>query len=323
MIKSPQPGDQLDDYRIDDVVARSGMASVFRGTDLRTGRPVAIKVPHPEMECDPLFFDRFHREAEIGRRLDHCGVVKVFPADDASRVYLAMEWVEGRPLRQLLDEQKKFSPERTVRIALGVCDALHYIHSRGIVHRDLKPDNIMVDTEDHIKLIDFGIAQTAGARRLTFARLTKSMGTPDYISPEQVKGKRGDARSDIYSLGVILYEMLVGRVPFDGPSPLAAMNSRLLNNPESPSEINPEISRQFEEVILRAMDRAPQNRYATAREFAFDLEHLDRVGVEERPSLGPPKPQRSPRERMPPSCWMLMMIPAIIFALLLFVARQR
>jgi serine/threonine protein kinase len=323
MIKTPQPGDQLDDYSIDDVVARSGMASVFRGTDLRTGRPVAIKVPHPEMECDPLFFDRFHREAEIGRRLDHSGVVKVFPAGDASRVYLAMEWVEGRPLRQLLDEQKKLSPERTVRIALGVCDALHYIHSRGIVHRDLKPDNIMVDTEDHIKLIDFGIAQTAGARRLTFARLTKSMGTPDYISPEQVKGKRGDARSDIYSLGVILYEMLAGRVPFGGPSPLAAMNSRLLNNPESPSEINPGISPQFEQVILRAMERDPQNRYATAREFAFDLEHLDRVGVNEGPSLGPPKPHRVARERMPSSCWMLLMIPAIIFVLLLFVARQR
>ncbi len=176
------PGDQLDHYRIDSLVARSGMASIFRATDLNTDRQVAIKVPHPEMECDPLLFDRFKREQEIGKQMDHPGVMKVLTDEDHSRVYMVMEWVDGRLLRQILAQNKKLPAERAVRIALGICQALDYIHSHGVVHRDLKPENIMVDGEDHIKLIDFGIAGQAGARRLTFAKLSQVMGTPDYIS---------------------------------------------------------------------------------------------------------------------------------------------
>ena len=141
------PGDQLDHYRIDGLVARSGMASIFRGTDVRDGRAVAIKIPHPEMEADPVFFDRFNREEEIGKKLDHPGVVKVFDDDDRSRRYMVLEWVDGRLLRQILNEQKKLPPERAIRITLALCDALDYIHSQGVVHRDLKPENIMVGPE--------------------------------------------------------------------------------------------------------------------------------------------------------------------------------
>ena len=198
---SLHPGDQLDHYRIDGLVARSGMASIFRGTDLRNGRQVAIKIPHPEVESDPALFDRFHREEQIGKALDHPGVMKVFADEDRSRVYMVMEWVDGRLLRKILDEQGKLPPERAVQLALRILDALEYIHSRGVVHRDLKPENVMVDTNDNIKLIDFGIAGNAKSRRLTFSKLSQTMGTPDYISPEQVKGKRGDARSDPVTCG--------------------------------------------------------------------------------------------------------------------------
>ena len=315
-------GDQLDHYRIESIAARSGMASIFRATDLRTGRQVAIKVPHPEIEADPVFFERFNREQEIGQKLDHPGVMKVFAEDGRSQLYMVMEWVEGRLLRQILNDEKKLPPERAVRIALNICDALGYIHSNGVVHRDLKPENIMVDAEDRIKLIDFGIAANVNSRRITFTKLSQTMGTPDYISPEQVKGKRGDARSDLYALGVMLYEMLTGRVPFVGPNAFIIMNDRLLNNPVPPREIDPTISPQLQEIIYRALERDPSKRYATAKEFAWDLQHQDQVGVAERPELRDWKRRRSPWPRRILFYVMLALIPVIIFGLLLWVARH-
>src|SRR5262249_4342053 len=147
------------------------------------------------------------------------GVMKVFSHQVHNQTYMVMEWVEGKLLRQLLQEQQKLAPERAVKIAAGIARALDHIHSHGIVHRDLKPEHVMVDAHDNIKLIDFGIASDLGARRVTFASLSQTMGTPDYISPEQVKGKRGDGRRDIYALGVMLYEMLTGKLPFHGPNP--------------------------------------------------------------------------------------------------------
>jgi serine/threonine protein kinase len=243
MMSPIKPGDQLDDYRIDALVMRTLMTTIYRGTDLRTGRTVAIKIPHFEMECDPAFFSRFQREAEIGRKLDHPRVAKVISNGDMSRVCIVMEWAEGKILRRVLGNQGKLPAERAVRIALGICEALDYIHGKGVVHRDLKPENIMVDSADNVKLIDFGIAANAGARRLTFSKFSSALGTPDYISPEQVRGKRGDGRCDVYALGVILYEMLTGKMPFEGPNPFAVMNGRLLNHPIPPREANPEVSR--------------------------------------------------------------------------------
>jgi eukaryotic-like serine/threonine-protein kinase len=319
---SLRAGDELDGYRIDSVAARSGMASIFRATDLRTGLPVAIKVPHPEMEGDPVFFDRFHREQDIGRKLEHPGVMKVFPENGHSQLYMVMEWVDGRLLRQLLNEQKKLPPERATRIALGIANALDYIHSHGIVHRDLKPENIMIDANDNIKLIDFGIAADVAARRLTFAKFSPTMGTPDYISPEQVKGKRGDARSDIFALGVMLYEMLTGKVPFTGSNAFLIMNDRLLNNPIPPREIDPSISPQLQEIIYRALEREPAKRYATAKEMILDLEHQDQVGVSERLELRNWKSRREPYTRKILFYVMLALIPVVIFGLLLWAAKH-
>jgi serine/threonine-protein kinase len=316
------PGDRLDQYRIESVVARSGMASIFRATDMRSGRPVAIKVPHPEMESDPVLFDRFRREEQIGVKLDHPGVMKVWAGEDRSQVYMVMEWVEGRLLRQVLAEQAKLSIRRAVKITIAICDALEYIHSHGVVHRDLKPENVMIDAEDRIKIIDFGIAGQAGSRRLTFAKLSQVMGTPEYISPEQVKGKRGDGRSDIFALGVMFYEMLTGKTPFSGPNPFAIMNDRLLNNPIPPCEVNPEITAELQEIIYRALERDPKNRYASAREFAWDLQHQDQVGVAERPEMREWKRRRTPWVRRILFYLMLAMIPVVVFGLLLLVARR-
>jgi serine/threonine-protein kinase len=324
-------GDQLDNYRIDELVARSGMASIFRATDIDSGRQVAIKVPHPEMEADPLFYDRFKREEDIGQKMDHPGVMKVLKAassEDRSQVYMVMEWVPGRLLRNILSDEGKLPPERAVRLTGEVLTALDYIHRHGVIHRDLKPENIMVAAGDAehpgetIKLIDFGLAGQEGARRLTFARLTQVMGTPSYISPEQVKGKRGDARSDLYSAGVILYEMLTGKTPFDGPNPFAIMNDRLLNDPVPPREFDPSISPQLQEIIYRAMERDPRNRYPSAREFAHDLAHPEQVGVEDRAELTNWKKRREPWQKKALLYAGLALIPIVIFVLLIWVAER-
>jgi serine/threonine-protein kinase len=319
---SLHPGDQLDQYRIEGLVARSGMASIFRATDMRSGRQVAIKIPHPEMEGDPVLFDRFKREADIGQKLDHPGVMKVLADGDRSQTYMAMEWVEGRLLRKALGEAGKFPPERAIKIAVAVADTLDYIHRNGVVHRDLKPENIMIDGDDRVKLIDFGIAGQVGAKRLTFAKLTQVAGTPDYISPEQVKGKRGDGRSDIYALGVMLYEMLTGKTPFPGSNPFAIMNERLLNHPIPPREVNPEISPELQEVIYRALERDPQNRYSTANEFAWDLEHPEEVAARDRAEMRDYKRRGTPWLKRILFYVAMALIPVAVFGLLFLIARK-
>jgi serine/threonine-protein kinase len=319
---SHQPGEQLDQYLIEGLVATSGMASVFRARDVETGLQVAIKIPHPEVESDPALFDRFAREEDIGTRMDHPGVMKVFANPGRSQVYMVMEWVEGRLLRQIMNEQGKLPVERAVRLTMRVCQALEYIHANGVVHRDLKPENIMVDENDNIRLIDFGIAGSAGSRRLTFANFSRNMGTPDYISPEQVRGKRGDARSDVYSMGVILYEMLTGKTPFTGSNPFAVMNDRLLNQPQPPRDLEPAITPQLQEILYRALEREPKNRYASAREFAHDLEHQDQVGVANRPEVENWQKRESPGVRRALLYATFVLVPLVIFGLLLLVAHR-
>jgi len=316
-------GDLLDHYRIESVVARSGMASIFKATDTRTGATVAIKVPHEEMEGDPVLFERFQREAEIGKLMDHPGVMKVLDdGEKHSRIYMVMEWVDGRLLRHIIHEEKPLPQERAITIAARVLEALEHIHSRGVAHRDLKPENIMVGPEDQIKLIDFGIAAKADARRLTFGKLSQVMGTPDYISPEQVKGKRGDRRSDLYSLGVILYEMLTGKLPFSGPNPFAVMNDRVLNNPVPPRAANPQVTPELQEIIYRELEREPANRYKNAEEFSWDLQHPEQVGIAERTELTDWRERRSPRTRQVLFYVMMALIPIVIFGLLFLVARH-
>jgi eukaryotic-like serine/threonine-protein kinase len=312
-----QPGDKIDHYRIEGVADASGATSVFRATDLRTNLSVAIKIPHPEMESDPVFTERFQREEEIGRTLDHPGILKVFADDDRSQSYIVTEWFDGQPLRQILSAGK-LPHERAVRIALNISNALAYIQNHGIVHRDLRPENILVDAQDHIKLINFGVAAKAGARRITFTSMAQVVGMSEYISPEELNGKRGDARSDIYALGAILYEMLTEKAPFQGESPY----DRLVKPPTPPREIDSTISPQLQEVIYRALERDPRNRYANAHEFALDLSDLNRVGVAERPELRNWKKRSAPPLRKVLMFAALALVPIAIFALLFYFARS-
>ena len=287
-----QAGQRFEYFRIEAFVVRTCMTTIYRATDLRTGQLVAIKIPHPELECDPMFYSRFQREIAIGKKLKHAGVVQTIDCGEMDQLCIVMEWVDGRFLREILTKEGKLSVERATRIAVGVCESLGYIHSQGVVHRDLKPENIMVGEGDSTKLIDFGIAASEGMRRLTFSKFSNAMGTPDYISPEQIKRRRSDGRSDLYALGVILFEMLTGQTPFNGPNPFAVMNDRLVNDPPSAREINPEISPQLQEVLYRAMERDPENRFSSAREFAVALTHPEGVEILDRTARKEQKPAR-------------------------------
>jgi serine/threonine-protein kinase len=320
-----EPGEMLDHYRIDAIVARSGMATLYRAWDVDNERQVALKVPLPEMEADTVLVERFKREQEIGQLLDHPGIVKTFDSEQRSRLYMVIEWVEGRLLRVILREEGALPIERAEKITLGICDALDYMHKRGIVHRDLKPENVMVDENDHIKLIDFGIAMKEDARRLTFVNVSSMLGTPDYISPEQVQGKRGDQRSDMYALGIMFYEMLTGQVPFSGPNPLAVMNERLVKDPPPPTLLNSEIPPELEEIVFRALERDPRHRYGNAHEMEWDLEHQEQVGIEDRGFRPARRGRPSVLDKFNKRILLyagLALVPIVLFGLMLVLARR-
>jgi len=285
------PGDTVDQYELLDVVARSGMGTIFRARDRENGHVVALKVPHLQYASDMVFHERFRREEEIGQRLAHPAIIKVFRPREKSRLYLAMEYAEGELLRDRLRRERRLPIPTAVDLGVQIADALVYLHDHGVVHRDLKPENIVVGDDGRAKLIDFGIALDTTLRKMTWAGLSQTVGTPDYMAPEQVKGKRGDARTDIYSLGVILYEMLTGEMPFQGDNVYAAMRAKMQDDPTPPRRLRAEISPALEEVILHALERDPQDRPESALELREALAHPESVVVTGRAGRQRPRPK--------------------------------
>ncbi len=295
------PGQTLDQYELLDIVARSGMATVFRARDLPNDRIVALKVPHLQYASDIVFHQRFLREEQIGLRLDHPGIIKIFRPREKSRLYLAMEYVEGELLSARLLRERPLPVRTAVDFALQLADVLVYLHDRNVVHRDLKPENIMVGRAERIKLMDFGIAMDASLRKMTWSGLSRSMGTPDYMAPEQIRGQRGSARTDIYSAGVILFEMLTGAVPFSGDNVYAAMRAKMTENPVPPRRLRPEITPELEEIVLHAIERDPDERFAGAAQLLDALAHPETVTVTDRAS------RHRPASRLSLWLWKLRM----------------
>jgi serine/threonine protein phosphatase PrpC len=278
MTNELKPGDILDGrFEIEGVISRSGMASIYKAKDLETKQAVAVKIPYMQLESDPAAFARFQREAEIGELLNHPNILKFIKVPNKSRPYIVTEYLEGKTLSTVLNEMRPLPIPDSVQIASYVCGALGHMHENKVVHRDLKPQNIMICDDGTLRIIDFGIAKSTEMRRLTFAGFTPAMGTPDYMAPEQVKGKRGDERTDIYSLGAVLYEMTTGSVPFEGPNPFIVMNSRITGDPVAPRKLNPEISEPLEEIILHAMEREPYRRYHSAAAMKAELDDPESV----------------------------------------------
>jgi eukaryotic-like serine/threonine-protein kinase len=272
------PGARLDQFTIEGVLAQGGMATLYRARDV-DGRPTVLKVPRLEFASDIVFHERFRREEDIGLRLDHPGLVKVLRPETKTRLYMAMEYVDGESLRQRLATLGRLPIAEAVRIAMALADTLEYLHRHGVVHRDLKPENVMLLPDGGVKLLDFGIALDATQRRIDWSGLSQEVGTPDYMAPEQVRGDRGDERTDVYAVGVMLYEMLAGEVPFQGDSPLSVMSQRVEADPRPVSVARPDVPPGLAVVVDRALRRNPAERYPTMAAFAHDLAHLDAVDV--------------------------------------------
>src|SRR5580700_5591995 len=275
-------GENLDQYKLTEVIARSGMASIFKAIDQISGQTVAIKVPYMQFESDVVFYGRFQREEEVGRRLNHPGIVKVLMPKKKSRMYIAMEYIEGESLRSIMRTENGLPAEQALGLAIQLAETLVYMHSEGVVHRDLKPENVLVTADGQVKIMDFGIALDESARRLTWAGLQSTIGTPDYMAPEQVAGRRGDVRTDIYALGTILYEMLTGELPYSGENVYNVMRAKTNEDPQPPRRYRPDLDPHIEEIILRAIERQPRSRYGTAAEMLADLQDPAKVVIRGR-----------------------------------------
>jgi serine/threonine-protein kinase len=271
-------------YEVDSVLGQGGMAKVFKGTDRVLGRTVAVKVLSPQFAGDDQFVARFRREAQAAAGLNHPNIVSVFDTGDQGDVhYIVMEYVEGRTLRDAIRQEGPLHPERAVEITEEVARALAAAHEAGLVHRDVKPGNIMLTSNgSDVKVMDFGIARTTTGDTLT--QTAAVLGTASYLSPEQAQGQSVDARTDIYSLGCVLYEMLTGRPPFAGDSPVSIAYKHVKENPDPPSRLNGDVTPALEAVVMKMLAKNPANRYHTAHELIEDLERV-RQGI---PTLATP-----------------------------------
>jgi serine/threonine protein kinase len=267
-------GEVLDGYRLTGLISRGPTSSIFKAED-RSGALVALKVPLPAYAGDAVFIANLAREERIGTRLAHRGVVKAMPSRERTRPYLVTEFVEGEPLRMRMHPHRPLDTGEAIALARELAETVAYLHSQRVIHRDLKPENVQLLPDGGIKILDFGLALER-PRRLSWLGST-TVGTPDYMAPEQAKGLPGDQRSDIYGIGVILYEMLTGELPFPVGDPFETMTARVESDPIPPSHYCPDLSPALEEIILHAIERRPAQRYASASALAADLRDPERI----------------------------------------------
>jgi beta-lactam-binding protein with PASTA domain/tRNA A-37 threonylcarbamoyl transferase component Bud32 len=266
-----------DRYELEGVVGRGGMAEVYRARDIRLDRVVAIKTLRADLARDQVFQARFRREAQSAASLNNPSIVAVYDTGEDMSTgvpvpYIVMEYVDGRTVRDLLIEGHRLLPERALEIISGVLRALEYSHQAGIVHRDIKPGNVMVTRNGDVKVMDFGIARAMSDSQATMTQTAQVIGTAQYLSPEQARGERVDSRSDLYSTGCLMYELLTGRPPFTGDSPVAIAYQHVRENPIPPSRVDPTIPPWADAIVLKAMAKSPNDRYQTAAEMQADIQ---------------------------------------------------
>jgi eukaryotic-like serine/threonine-protein kinase len=260
------PGTTVGRYTVERDLSTGGMGHVYLAHDA-AGIPVVLKFPHLSMIGDPALYDRYQRELEIGRTLRHPRIQHVLDSGEyEGKPYMVTAYVEGEPLRAYLSAHAPLPAAEALHILDELCQGVAYCHDHGVYHRDLKPENVLITPAGDVTIIDFGIALLRGARRITWAGLSTTVGTPDYMAPEQIQGKRGDARTDIYSLGAIGYELLCGQPPYSGDNPLAVMSQHLYGTLRPLSEVNPAVPPTLDAVIQKALRRNPDERYQSVEE---------------------------------------------------------
>ncbi|MGV9574894.1 Stk1 family PASTA domain-containing Ser/Thr kinase, partial [Streptomyces nigra] len=264
-------------YELGQVLGRGGMAEVYLAHDTRLGRTVAVKTLRADLARDPSFQARFRREAQSAASLNHPAIVAVYDTgedyiDNVSIPYIVMEYVDGSTLRELLHSGRKLLPERAMEMTIGILQGLEYAHRNGIVHRDIKPANVMLTRNGQVKVMDFGIARAMGDSGMTMTQTAAVIGTAQYLSPEQAKGEQVDARSDLYSTGCLLYELLTVRPPFVGDSPVAVAYQHVREEAQAPSVFDPEITPEMDAIVLKALTKDPNYRYQSADEMRADIE---------------------------------------------------
>jgi serine/threonine-protein kinase len=265
-------GSVLDGFTIVEAIGHGAFSDVYLATD-PSDRRVVMKLPHEAILADVNSFDRFRREMQIAKTLDHPGIQRSLDiGGDRSRPYLVLEYIDGESLRAILARQGRLDVDKAIDLARQLAAAMAYAHGRSVYHRDLKPENLLVTPDGRLVVTDFGIALMAGARRLTYRWFTSAVGTPDYMAPEQVQGKRGDARTDVYAIGVILFEMLAGRVPWEGDNPLSVMSQHLSAAVPPLHAINPAVPAPIEGIIRKSLRKDPDERYPDAGALLHDLE---------------------------------------------------
>jgi serine/threonine-protein kinase len=275
-------------FEIKELINQGGMASVFEAIDRTTGTLVALKVPLSKYQTEPLYVGRFRIEEETGLMLNHPSLLRILPAGNKSRPYIVMERLHGKLLADLLKEGR-LPLDRALAIAISIAKAVESMHERKILHRDLKPGNVMMCDDGSLRILDFGLCTTEGPSKGGPLGIPSALGTPDYMPPEHVRGQTGDQRSDVYCLGVILYEMITGQVPFQEDDIFDVMNARVVGDPRRPRDLVPDLSPKIEEILLHALERDPDNRYARMSDFRRDLEAPDRVVITGRADrLTPP-----------------------------------
>jgi serine/threonine protein kinase len=280
-------GSSINGYRVVRSLNSGGMGTIYLACDA-ADKQVILKFPHIDIIGDPALYDRYLRELEIGRTLRHSFLQHLLDAGEYDgRPYMVMEYVEGETLRAYLTSHAPLPIDEATHLLDELCQGIAYCHEQGVFHRDLKPENILITSARDVTIIDFGIALLRGARRITWAGLSSTVGTPDYMAPEQVQGKRGDARTDIYSLGAIGYEMCCGQPPFGGDNPLAVMGQHLYGTIQPLTELNTAVPPLLDRVIQKALRRLPDERYQTVEEFRQALLHYPEAGLEVREPAPP------------------------------------